>query len=271
MLNRRAVTLMELLVALTVLGIVSSIVGGIVVRALRASTKQARLIDQQQQRRVLATVLPAELRALDAADGDIAAMSAGEIDMRAMRWLGFTCAPPRFDARLPERVEITLTRRRFFGLRDIDPGTDSILLYRGPGSSQAGADPWVRAKSIAVVPTPCSDGGPGVRVTIAATSADGPILAAVTGAAPVRGFERVRYRLYRPATDSGSYVGLQTPGGTLQPLAGPLPPAGFALGFADAAGNPTLDTRRVARIDVVVRTETESLATSVALRNNRRP
>jgi len=274
MLNPRGVTMLEMLIALTLFGVVAPIATTILVRTLRAYSRQTRQIDEQQQRRALTTVLPAELRALDAADGDIGAMSETAIDLRGSRWLGVTCsaltsAPPAGD---PGLLAVTMRRRLFFGVRDIDPQADSVLIY--DAGATMGRDPWRPGQVGGVAPATCDDGEPGVRLRIAMDPTDGRAFTQLRRAIglPLRGFTRVQYRLYRPAGDSGWYVGIQEAGGGLQPLAGPLLRSGFELRYVDADGIATVDPRRVARIDVWLRSASgaDSFRTTVALRNNRR-
>src|SRR5207237_6623395 len=93
-LARRGFTLIELMIALVLLGIVSTAVYKVLVNNQRLYTAQTQTIDLQQNIRAAAAILPAEFRELDAADGDITAMGPDSIRMRAMRQLSFLCATP---------------------------------------------------------------------------------------------------------------------------------------------------------------------------------
>src|SRR5437870_6978067 len=85
LLARRGYTLIELLIALVLLGMVSGAIYKVLVNNQRLYLAQTQQIDLQQNMRAAAAILPAEFRELDAADGDIRAMSATSITIRAMR------------------------------------------------------------------------------------------------------------------------------------------------------------------------------------------
>jgi len=75
-LNRRGLTLVELLVALVLLSIVSAALYRVLVSNQRIYEAQTQRIDMQQNIRAAATILPADMRELDASEGDISAASA---------------------------------------------------------------------------------------------------------------------------------------------------------------------------------------------------
>src|SRR5437667_9994140 len=91
---RRGFTMVELLVALVLLGLVSAALYRVLVNNQRLYMAQTQRIDLSQNIRAAANILPAELREIDAADGDIIAMAPDRLEVRAMRWLGFTCVAP---------------------------------------------------------------------------------------------------------------------------------------------------------------------------------
>jgi prepilin-type N-terminal cleavage/methylation domain-containing protein len=87
---RRGFTMVELLVALVLLGIVSAALYRVLVNNQRLYQAQTARIDLSQNIRAAGSILPAEFRQLDASEGDIGAMSATSISIRAMR---ITAAP----------------------------------------------------------------------------------------------------------------------------------------------------------------------------------
>ena len=93
-LTRRGFTLVELLIALLLMGIVTAAFYGSLTTNQRAYQKQTQVIDLQQNMRAAAAILPSELREVDASEGDIRAMSATSITFLAHRWMGFICLPP---------------------------------------------------------------------------------------------------------------------------------------------------------------------------------
>lgn len=295
--SRRGFTMIELLVALVLLGLVSTAIYRVLVNNQRLYMAQTQRIDLSQNIRASNTILSSEFRELDAFDGDIAAMTATSIDIRAMRWLSFICVAPALAGNNAGNQMIirgnAVGTPMFFGSRYINENTDSLLIYLDGNQTTRTDDYFVPAR-LAATPgnQQCPAVGavaaqPGTRIVfdgnfIAGTNVAG----AITVGAPVRGFERARYALYQPAGDTSWYLGFQPAGQTMQPLIGPLLTNGLTFSYFNAAGAVTAVRTQVARIDVTVRarsqnavrrggqeaarTIVDSITFSVALRNNRR-
>jgi len=291
--GRRGFTMIELLVALVLLGLVSAALYRVLVNNQRLYMAQTQRIDLSQNIRAAGTILPAEFRELDASEGDITAMSATSISMRAMRWLGFACNTPGLGGAL-NGVSVIVRggapgQPLFFGARGIDNNRDSVLIYYD-GNVNSRADDFWATGSITAAPNGqnCNDGTNGQRLILNVNLLGlGPNVAgAIPLGAPVRGFERVVYQLYQPAGDTSWYVGFQPAGQSMQPLIGPVLSNGLTFQYFDVNGNVTGVRNQVARIDITVRARTtgavraggqaarativDSVVTSVALRNNRR-
>ena len=291
--GRRGFTMIELLVALVLLGLVSAALYRVLVNNQRLYMAQTARIDLSQNIRAAGSILPAEFRELDASEGDITAMSATSISMRAMRWLGFACNLPVLGGALTS-VSVILRggapgQPLFFGARGIDNSKDSLLIYYDGDPTSRVDDFWATG-SITAAPNGqnCTDGTNGQRLLVNVNLLGlGPNVAnAIPLGAPIRGFERVVYQLYRPAGDTSWYVGFQPANQTMQPLIGPVLSNGLTFQYFDANGNVTAVRTQVARIDITVRARTtsvvraggqaaaatvvDSVVTSVALRNNRR-
>lgn len=295
--GRRGFTIIELLVALVLLGLISTAIYRVLVNNQRLYMAQTQRIDLSQNIRAAVTILPAEFRELDAFDGDIIAIGPDSITIRAMRWLSFVCVPPFLDGNGAGRQMIIRGgdpgESMYFGSRPINETTDSLLIYND-GNQTIRTDDYYVPGRIAATPGKqvCPAVGavpamPGTRIIF-----DGNFLpltnvaGAITLGAPVRGFERVTYRLYQPSGDTSWYVGMRPSGQTIQPLVGPVLANGLTFQFFNAAGNVTAIRTQVARIDITVRARTaapvrsggqaplraivDSISTSVALRNNRR-
>jgi prepilin-type N-terminal cleavage/methylation domain-containing protein len=289
---RRGFTMVELLVALVLLGIVSAAVYRVLVNNQRLYQAQTARIDLSQNIRAAGSILPAEFRQLDASEGDIGAMSATSISIRAMRWLGFACSPPALGGAL-NGVAVILRggapgQPLFYGARGINV-TDSVLIYYDGDQSTRTDDFWAIG-GITAAPNGqnCPDGANGQRLILNLNllGLGANAAGAIPNGAPVWGFERVTYQLYQPAGDTSWYVGLQPAGGSIQPLIGPVLTNGLTFTYYNAAGVVTAVRSQVARIDITVRartasairaggqaarlTQIDSVVTSVALRNNRR-
>jgi prepilin-type N-terminal cleavage/methylation domain-containing protein len=289
--TRRGFTLVELLIAMVLLGIVSAGIYRVLVNNQRVYQQQTQRIDLQQNIRAAANILPAEFRELAASDTDITVMTATSLQIRAMRWLAFVCTPPVTGGALGN---LTLTVRggapgqpMFYGARGLDLTKDSLLIYYDGRAITRNDDAWALARPVASQALNCLDGRPGLQITLNQLLLRGApnVPGSIPLGAPVRGFERVTYQLYQPAGDTSWYIGFQPSGGTMQPLIGPVLPNGLNFAYFDSLGVATAVPTRVARIDITVRARTaqlvrqnsgavtatrDSVVTSVALRNNRR-
>lgn len=288
----RGFTLVEVLVALVLLAIVSAALYRVLVNNQRIYVAQTQRIDLSQNIRAATAILPAEFRELDASEGDIVAMGADSITMRAMRWLGFLCSVPPLGGGL-NGIGLIIRggapgQSGFFGAREIN-ATDSVFVYYDGNQASRADDGWALA-SINAAPNGqnCNDGTNGQRIitNINLVGVGPNVAGAITMGAPVRGFERVTYRLWQSPTDGLWYIGFRPFGQTIQPLIGPVLPNGLTLQYYDVNGNVTAVPSQVARIDITVRARTtsavrrggqaaaqvvvDSVVTSVALRNNPR-
>ena len=248
----RGFSLVELLVALVVAGLVLAGVATTLLGAQRFYRAQAQVLEVQQNVRVVAQVLSLELRGLDAGDGDIVAMSDTAITFKAPRAFGVICAAPDV-ARGVLVVRNSLTS----GLRAVDPARDSVLVFRDGDPSIATDDRWLRSSLAATGSAACTDGAAGSRLTLGSTVGGLAQLDSVGPGSPIRAFEVVRYRLYRDG-EGLWWLGTQsfTGGGwsVTSPIAGPLRPRdGVAFAYADAADQPVSSPLAVRLVHVVVR------------------
>ena len=304
----RGFTLVELLIAMVLLGVVTASLYRVLINNQRVYTAQTQRIDLQQNIRAAATILPADLREADATDGDISAATATSITFRAMRWMGFLCNPPAPQGGLVQTpvLTMTLTSKRAYGIRGAAIGDSILIRYEGDPSTTKD-DSWVPGKITAMATVNCPglptypDNSPGNQLVVSAwmpTTATAPALptpnlpGAMDPGAPLRGYETVTYQLYQPAGDTSWYVGLQNSAGT-QPLIGPVLSNGLTLAYFDSTGAnlaapvSVANLTRIARVDITVRARTaqavrlqsgstllgsivDSVVTRVSLRNNRR-
>ncbi|MGH7567991.1 MAG: PilW family protein [Gemmatimonadales bacterium] len=289
-LSRKGFTLVEMLVALVLLGIVMAGVYRVLVSNQRMYHAQIQRIDLQQNIRAAASILPAEFQELNANDGDIYAMSATTIDLRAMRQLGFICSAPV----LPTAAGLAtfmVRQNLFFGGRDFDADRDSLLLYYEGDETSRADDGWVVADPTLITNGVCPTPGGGAawqvtaRLIFAAGQVDAGGTQRIPVGSPVRGFVPVRYELYQSGTRW--YIGYDelSDAGSVQPLIGPVSTNGLTLAYYDSTGVVTTDRTLVQLIEIRLRAETaqpvhsragglitpvDSIATRVALRNNRR-
>ena len=288
----RGFTLVELLVALVLLGIVSTGIYKALTSNQRTFIAQTERIGLQQNIRAAANILPGEFRLLDAMEGDIAQMSATQITMRAIRKLGFICNPPVLPG--VGNLAITIRAQPFFGGTSSFANNDSLLIFDEGDPTTRNDDSWVPAQVKATpTATTCPDSGGGTPLGYAVTLAPGwvsgnkNVVAAITNGSPVYGFVSLTYGLFQSGSDSRWYVGDSAVGQGWIPVIGPLNGSnGLTLSYYDTLGAVTATPTNVASIGIVLRAQTsvpvreeyqgttayqvDSVTTRVALRNNPR-
>ena len=283
-------TLVEVLIALILLGIVSGGVYRILVGTQRLYHGHTQRVDMQQNVRAALAVLPSELREIAATERDIYAMNATEVRMRAMRQFGVMCRPPSLGAGLTA-LPISLFQGLFTG-DDFAAGDSLFLYYEGDESARDDDAWWPGRVRGAQEPALCPDGSPGIGLTLDLAPGTATMrnrAGSIPRGGPVRGFVPVRYALYRSGTDGLWYLGLEEPAGSaIQPLVGPLTGSdGLLLRYFDADGMMTQAPDHVALVEIQVSARTaepvhggsgpptlhfptERTTTAVSLRNNRR-
>src|SRR5262245_8449970 len=226
----RGVTLLELLVALSLFGVVGSVVLALLRRTEDTTRRQAQLIDVRQNLRIASSFLPIELRELDAADEDVLAMGPTALTIRAQRQLAFLCRSPQAGAS-PGEVILTIRDAPRAGLRDFNPVGDSILVFADGDPGTPDDDGWVAGSFGSLAPGLCFDGSPGRRFTAGLRPISGrPTAWGLVSGSPVLGFEILSYRLYRASEDGRWYIGQQI-AGDLQPVLGPVTSDGLAFTY----------------------------------------
>lgn len=303
LLGRRGYTIIELLIALVLLSMVSAAIYKVLVNNQRLYLAQTQTIDLNQNMRAAVTILPAEFRELDSPEGDIQAMSATSIRIRAMRLLGFVCGTPGNPPLGGGIGQLTLTIRStpMYGTRQTFNVNDSLLIYWEGNPLTRADDQWLTGQIKTVVTgLVCSDSGTagtgtvphqGYTLTMQPQWINNPglnVANAITAGSPVRGFDNVTYSVYQSTTDRNWYLGQtnNSQGGGIQPIIGPLIGAnGVTFSYYDSVGTVTADSSKVAQIGIVLRARTaspirgasgvqapkvDSIVTRVALRNNPR-
>jgi prepilin-type N-terminal cleavage/methylation domain-containing protein len=297
-LTRRGFSLVELLIAMVLLAIVVAGLYRVLMTNQRVYQQQTQVIGLQQNMRAAAAILPQELRELNATGGDIYAMTATSMTVRAHRWTAVMCTPPATGLGGlvgPQQVlgaTMILRGQPFFG-RSINTATDSMFIrYEGDDGTRQDdgyviAAPTVAVQTVGVTCPVTAGGGAGMLVTMNLDFRGNiNFPEAIVNGDPVLGFTPVTYSLYQPTAGGDWYVGLTTSSGQ-QPLIGPVLSNGLAFTYYDSTGAVTATPTRVARVDITLRAETaqlirarsgsnnlvrmvDSVLTSVALRNNRR-
>ena len=282
-LGRSGFTLAELLIALVLFGVVMGTVMQVIVRQQRFHRGATETVEMRGTLRHAAAVLPAELRAIHPAGGDIQEWSQSSIAFRAFTASSMICRRPTSTTIVLPPATLTQDNALSAWLQAPVVG-DSILVYDenlGIGNED---DLWlpyeITAVSTAAAVTGCpSADGYTLAGDAAATTYQLTLSAAlpatVLAGAPTRVYRSTRYELYQ-AADERWYLGsahchpAQTPQcGDLQPVSGPYRAlslntaiSGLTFWYFDATGtslDPTIDDpAQVARIEVVVRGEIQT-------------
>jgi len=254
--RRRGLTLVELVFALGLLAVVMTAAGRLLLFQRRFYRELGQRADLNDNLRAGAEILSADLWSVDAREGDLLAIGADSIRIRAERQFAVVCGM--------SGASVLLRKSLTFGIRDLAPG-DSLLAYVEPDSQWAAGVVTSGPASAS-----CPDSTPGERVGVSMAGSAGLPLAVGT---PVRGYEVVTYRSYR-ASDGAYYLGLRD-AGALQPLVGPLAPAGLLFTYFDSAGGVTSSAKSVSAIGIRLRARSaqamldDSVVSRVTLRNNR--
>lgn len=279
--NARGFTLVEILIALVLMGIVATALYQLLVANQRIYRSQVESVAINESARAAVSIVPTEVRELSAGDGDVIAMNATSLTYKSMQSLYVQCTDPNTGA-----LEIVLDRTTSFGFRAISAAEDSILIFAEGDNSTRADDGWLSASvTSTTVGTACPGTQPSITVGLAGVSSTQ--LAGVTSGAPVRTFRPTQILLYQDAAGDW-WLGArlyQKSGGSwsaTQPLLGPLSATGLALTYADSAGNTTTDVTQVARVGITVQSQSsdmvyrstgstyllQDLVTQVAVRNN---
>jgi prepilin-type N-terminal cleavage/methylation domain-containing protein len=277
MTRRGGFTLIEMLVAVVLLGLVGTAIYQLLVNNQRLYREQTERVEVTGNARAAISMLPAEIRELDAGDpagGDVLAMTSSSLTYKAMRSLYVLCQPPD-----PAAGRVVLDNTFFYGLRRVDPAQDSVLVLAENDPGTRTDDAWIHADvTSATAGLACPGGGASLELQLAGL--DTSALAGVSAGAPLRTFEVAEVRLYTDGSGAqwvGGRLYQKTAGAwaTTQPIVGPMTTRGLELTYYDAAGAVTTVPALVARVGITVQSRSagavptlQGYVTQVALRNN---
>ena len=256
--SRRGFTLIELMITISLLGIIGTMLTTILVRQQRFHRAVASLTDARARMRDVATIMPTDLRGISTAGGDILAISDTSIQFRAFIGTAVLC-----DFSSGTVIEIppkTLASGNILASWINTPAPNDIAYVYDDGLLPGNADDfwaaylitdttsstnsaWCPSTNAVPLTTAADNAARRYRFTIASTGATGtifpPLFQTPNGmhikmGAPIRFALEVRYSIYL-ASDAQWYIGFQrcTPNatygqvgtcGTREVLAGPVRP-----------------------------------------------
>jgi prepilin-type N-terminal cleavage/methylation domain-containing protein len=288
MANRRGFTLAEIMIAMTLMLIVSGAVFKLLVSTQRLSRSQVERAGLQSNVRMGSLVVLNDLRELGtvtagtADKNDILEIAADAITYRAMRGMGFIC-------QAPTATQVRITRNAFSGFRDPQAGRDALYVFIDGDQDSETDDTWLPVAITDVSTATACPGamGDGITLTTPNTAAlVGP--PAIPVGTPVRFYEVMELKLH--VADGKSWLGARSisAGEVIQPVLGPLVDGnGFQLEYLDAGGAETADKTAIKSIRITIRGISDgavnpgvegilthvqdSLVTQVTLRNAFRP
>jgi Tfp pilus assembly protein PilW len=271
---RRGASIVEVVIAMVVAGVVLALITTIGVRQQRLFLDLADGVALAGQIREAATILPIDLRGVSVASSDIREARDTSIELRATIASAVVCDTVTNGLVLAPTIAGAESYASY--LTAIDVGdtvwvftpSDSLDDWRPIGVGSVGTSP----------PRQCAPRGPRLadsvralsRVSIGLTSQP-PSLAAAIGM-PMRVTRPLRYSLYR-ASDGAWYVGEKDWStsmarfNTIQPVSGPFLSAalgGLTFMYLDSAGvalpTPVSDPRAIAAIRLLFRGQTKHVA-----------
>jgi prepilin-type N-terminal cleavage/methylation domain-containing protein len=252
--RRSGFTLAEILVVIVLGTAVAAALYQVLVHQQRLYTHERAATYRHDALRLANAVLTADLMEASASEGDFVATSPDSLSLRSPVGFGIACV-----------VDSAAGKLGLFNVqgRMASLAGDSLLIYhpngwlvrtRGSDDSSSLSCPY--------------SGGPAVELVIHVSGS----LTGVPAGAPVRAFHRYTYSLEESRDD---WWLARTDAEGTQVLAGPFTGDGTGLTFAyfDAAGEPTTNPARVARLDLMLVAESEpyerldTLTSSVRPRN----
>ena len=291
--NRRAgLTLVETMVALVLLGIIAGGIMSVVMRQQRFYQSATEVIDTRAQIRQAASVVPVDVRGISSVDGDIVEMTDSALEVRGNIGSAVLCS--RAAAGGGAVITVTPTDvadGRSFTAFLARPKVNDLALVFNDSLGGTQDDSWNTYTITAIDSTKVGC----TRFTDATKDAEryrylytlsGPVASLtavpnmIVDGAPVRFVRRVRYALYKSASDGKWWLGYRECRGNgtgcdaLQPVSGPYRPyvpndtlnSGVAFVYRDSTGALTNVAANVARIDLFVNGETQA---PVSLGGNR--
>jgi len=276
--DRRAFTLIELMVAIVLLSIVAGGMMGIIVRQQQFYSGSAGVLETRGSVRDGMAMITSDLRSLSPSKQDIYAMGRTFIEFRLSTGAAIVCtiSVDRKTVTVPPLV--LANNNGLTSWISAPQNGDSVLVYDADTSANASDDKWdpnqltAGATSAASCPnstgltTTAGEATTGWQITLHDAL---PATVQVGGA--LRFFRRARYQLFQ-ASDGLWYLGFydclptRTPACTsLEPVSGPYlaaansGPSGLELTYYDATGAVTTVNSLVRRIGIVARAKSRSI------------
>jgi hypothetical protein len=271
--RRRGVTTIELVVVLAVAGVLSAAIGTLLRRQQRFYTRAASIVEHRASLRDATAILPAELRALSPAGGDVLAFSDSSLEIRATIGAGIVCSVGADGSSIDIAPATPALAGTLAAFSTTPQSGDVALVYDPRLPDDPDDDRWAArsVSSVAAIADACATSPlitadraalPRLRLRLVAGSS----IPATANGAFAHVLRRVRYRLYRSST-ADWYLGYSEWDGTaytvVQPVSGPFAAysrqsatTGLSFRYFDVDGGEVLsigDVSRITRVEVAAR------------------
>lgn len=274
---RRGVTLVEMLVALMIFGLVASASFRVMNKQQQAYKDAGRQATMQRELRLAGSSLPQELRSTSSAGADFLDISEKAMTFRANIGSSVICdfsGGSHFLLPPINAANVTLTNWY------TQPAVgDTMFIYDDGPLSGSEDDTWLQRPVTSVDTRPDTDcpGAPFLSPTLDAGKlrwrigfGGGPLPSTIQIGTVVRFTRAVRYSLYQAASQSwyigyeessnSGWTAIEPVGGPFRPyVAGDVGPSGMQLRYFDSLGvritdNSAPNRQRISRVDVYLRT-----------------
>lgn len=272
---RRGMTLIELMMAITILAIVGSAVMSVLTSQQQFYRDANEMVNVRRELRASASLLPTELRGVSSIGGDISRMDDSAFYFNANYGSAVACA---IGTRTMDIPPTDLELHTLSSWYSEPRAGDTIFVFDDGPLPGAVDDSWFEAEiaSFASLGTTCAQaafldpaggdaGKPGWRIT---TLNSGPAFpATIDVGAAIRFSRPVRYSIYQPTVGAGEpwYLGyreMQTDGeftdtdvigGPFRDYSANAATTGVRFNYFDVTNNPTTSMAALSRVDVQMR------------------
>lgn len=270
---RRGFSLIEIMVALVLLGIVATGIMTVVMRQQQFYRSATDVIDTRQQIRQAAAVVPVDVRGVSSVGGDILAMSDSALDVRGNIGSGIVCSHTANSITIPP---LNLAKSRYFTTFLTRPKLHDVIIIFDDKTAGNQDDDWT-VNTISAIDSTLVGCTSFTDPVLDATkyryvyTFSAPLSGTIIDGAPLRMARQVKYSLYKSATDGLWWMGYrecrgdQTSCDAVQPVSGPYKPyaandtvnSGVTFVYRDSTGAVTTSKTSVARIEMFIHGQTQ--------------
>lgn len=273
--NRGGFSLIEIMVALVLMGIVC---GGIMTVIMRQQTfyrSATDVIDTRQQIRQATTVIPVDLRGVSSVGGDIIAMSDSALDVRSNIGSGIVCSHTATQITIPPE---NLAGGKAFTSFLTKPSVNDVAIVFNDSTPGNQDDTW-QIVTITGIDSTLAGCTSFTDVSADATkyryfyNVTPNLSSLIVNGAPVRFARRSKYAIYQSPSDNLWWLGYRECRGdgsscaAIQAVSGPYRPyvandtvnSGISFVYRDVANAVTNVPANVARIELFVHGETQGM------------